>query len=102
MPGARMNSPFSSKLRNAHAFSFPAMSRSFRNNALSRGERPTVQDTPAAPEYQTETGFSSLEPAAWQKVWVSVVVWPFLVAVSSIGRQVLPSARLVLAPIGLA
>jgi hypothetical protein len=24
---------------------------------------------------------------------VSVVVWPFLVAVSSIGRQVLPSAR---------
>jgi len=55
-----------------------------------------------AREDQTETGFSSAEPAAWQKVCVSVVVWPFLVAVSSIGRHVLPSARLVLAPTGLA
>jgi hypothetical protein len=42
---------------------------------------------------QTETGFRSDEPEALQKVVVSVVVWPFLVAVSSIGRQVLPSAR---------
>jgi hypothetical protein len=42
---------------------------------------------------QTETGFRSAEPEALQKVVVSVVVWPFLVAVSSIGRQVLPSAR---------
>ena len=50
----------------------------------------------------TETGFSSLEPADLQKVVVSVVVWPFLVAVSSIGRQVLPSARLVAGAIGLA
>ena len=51
---------------------------------------------------QTETGFRSFEPAALQKVVVSVVVWPFLVAVSSIGRQVLPSARLVAGATGLA
>jgi hypothetical protein len=51
---------------------------------------------------QTETGFSSVEPADLQKVVVSVVVWPFLVAVSSIGRQVLPSARLVAGATGLA
>ena len=48
------------------------------------------------------TGFRSREPAAWQKVVVSVVVWPFLVAVSSIGRQVLPSARPAAGPTGLA
>ncbi len=51
---------------------------------------------------QTETGFRSSEPEALQKVVVSVVVWPFLVAVSSIGRQVLPSARLVAGATGLA
>ena len=45
---------------------------------------------------------SSFEPADLQKVVVSVVVWPFLVAVSSIGRQVLPSARVVGAASGLA
>ena len=50
----------------------------------------------------TETGFRSLEPADLQKVVVSVVVWPFLVAVSSIGRQVLPSARVVAGAVGLA
>ena len=50
----------------------------------------------------TETGFRSLEPADLQKVVVSVVVWPFLVAVSSIGRQVLPSARVVGGATGLA
>jgi hypothetical protein len=37
-----------------------------------------------------------------QKVVVSVVVWPFLVAVSSIGRQVLPSARVAGGATGLA
>jgi hypothetical protein len=51
---------------------------------------------------QTETGFSSDEPADLQNVVVSVVVWPFLVAVSSIGRQVLPSARVVAGATGLA
>jgi hypothetical protein len=51
---------------------------------------------------QTETGFSSCDPGDLQKVVVSVVVWPFFVAVSSIGRQVLPSARLVAGATGLA
>lgn len=51
---------------------------------------------------QTETGFRSDEPADLQKVVVSVVVWPFLVAVSSIGRQVLPSARVLGGATGLA
>ena len=51
---------------------------------------------------QTETGFRSAEPEALQKVVVSVDVWPFLVAVSSIGRQVLPSARVVGGATGLA
>src|SRR5580693_5362070 len=51
---------------------------------------------------QTETGFRSDEPEALQKVVVSVVVWPFLVAVSSIGRQVLPSARVLGGATGLA
>src|SRR5260370_37421414 len=51
---------------------------------------------------QTETGFRSDEPAALQKVVVSVDVWPFLVAVSSIGRQVLPSARVLGGATGLA
>ena len=51
---------------------------------------------------QTDTGFRSLEPAAWQNVVVSVVVCPFLVAVNSIGRQVLPSVRVALGPTGFA
>ncbi len=51
---------------------------------------------------QTDTGLRSFEPAAWQNVVVSRVVWPFLVAVSSIGRQVPPSDRVVLGPAGLA
>jgi len=54
------------------------------------------------PVNQTATGFNSCEPADLQNVVVSVVVWPFLVAVSSIGRQVLPSARLVAGATGLA
>jgi hypothetical protein len=58
--------------------------------------------SPEAGNDQTDTGFSSDEPADWQKVVVSVVVWPFLVAVSSIGRQVLPSGLAVAAPTGLA
>ena len=45
---------------------------------------------------------SSFEPADLQKVVVSVVVWPFFVAVSSIGRQVLPSARVEAGATGLA
>jgi hypothetical protein len=45
---------------------------------------------------------SSLDPAAWQNVVVSRVVWPFLVAVNSIGRQVLPSGRLAFGPTGVA
>src|SRR5262245_47385973 len=57
---------------------------------------------PQAAVDQTDTGFSSLEPDDLQKVVVSVVVWPFLVAVSSIGRQVLPSARWLGAASGLA
>ena len=45
---------------------------------------------------------SKYAAALGKKVVVSVVVWPFLVAVSSIGRQVLPSARVVGAASGLA
>jgi hypothetical protein len=70
-----------------------------RANGGSAGQRKASRP---ASENQTETGFRSFEPAALQKVVVSVVVWPFLVAVSSIGRQVLPSARVVAGATGLA
>src|SRR5262245_10266812 len=107
MPGARMNSPAARRRRNSAALRLPAMCRpSLVADGLLRltggdiasatawpgaGEGPCPRRRPS-PD-QTETGFKSFEPAALQKVVVSVVVWPFLVAVSSMGRHVLPSAR---------
>src|SRR5262245_66211006 len=70
--------------------------------AMAGGTQIPTGPPPALFLDQTETGFRSFEPAALQKVVVSVVVWPFLVAVSSIGRHVLPSARVVGAATGLA
>src|SRR5437899_1253526 len=103
MPGARMNSPCARSRRNSAALGLPTMSRprrlfgrlyqdGRRRRAATADGRATLSSAVPFAD-QTETGFSSDEPADLQKVVVSVVVWPFLVAVSSIGRQVLPSAR---------
>ena len=46
--------------------------------------------------------FRSLEPAPWQNVSVPMVVRPFLVAASRIGRQVAPSGPLARGPAGVA
>src|SRR5690606_613184 len=109
-PGARMNSPLARCASSAAALSLPAMIQSLRRSRpmilrptvrnIVRAEGHAVSRAEAAP--QTETGFSSSELADLQKVVVSVVVCPFLVAVSSIGRQVLPSARRVAGATGLA
>jgi hypothetical protein len=44
----------------------------------------------------------SLEPGTWQKVNVPMVVRPFLLAASWIGRQLLPSGLFVRGPAGVA
>ena len=46
--------------------------------------------------------FRSLEPAPWQNVSVPMVVRPFLVAASRIGRQVAPSGPRAEGPAGVA
>lgn len=54
----------------------------------------------AAGAYIVVATLTSLEPAAWQKVSVPMVVRPFLLAASWIGRHVLPSGPLVRGPAG--